>query len=162
MVNHVFQALEGEAGGDVVPAVVQSVDSVVLYAPVFHRQRVHACRRDTDFILPLPPSVSIIDLSGTHGRLHHPHGRKTHFGTREGGGSSAVLTSLSGALSHQEGADSVPGQAEQLLGLLPLHPLEQPTAEAQKKEIRITFDLFLSQLLSWNPCDSGSSYTYPW
>lgn len=60
MANHVLQALEGEAGGDVVPAVVQSVDSVVLYGPVLHRQRVRACRHDTDFILPLPDLQSVL------------------------------------------------------------------------------------------------------
>lgn len=43
VVDHVLQALEGEAGGDVVPAVVQPVDPVVLYTPVLHRQRVHTC-----------------------------------------------------------------------------------------------------------------------
>lgn len=36
VVNHVFKALEGETRGDVVPAVVQSVDTVVLYDPVLH------------------------------------------------------------------------------------------------------------------------------
>lgn len=36
VVNHVFKALEGETGGDVVPAVVQSVDAVVLYDPVLY------------------------------------------------------------------------------------------------------------------------------
>lgn len=32
--DHVFEALESEARGDVVPAVVESVDTVVLYDPV--------------------------------------------------------------------------------------------------------------------------------
>lgn len=36
VVNHVFKALEGQTGGDVVPAVVQSEDTVVLYDPVLH------------------------------------------------------------------------------------------------------------------------------
>lgn len=49
----------------------------------------------------------------------------------------AFLTSLSGALSHHEGADSVCGQAEQLLGLLPLHPLEQPAGAAQEKRLTL-------------------------
>lgn len=34
VVDHVLEALEGEAGGDVVPAVVQSEDAIVLYDPV--------------------------------------------------------------------------------------------------------------------------------
>lgn len=38
--DQVLKALEGEARGDVVPAVVQSVDTVVLYDPVLHRQRI--------------------------------------------------------------------------------------------------------------------------
>lgn len=55
VVNQVLQALEGEAGGDVVPAVVQSVDSVVLHTPVLHRQRVRACAHEADFIFPASP-----------------------------------------------------------------------------------------------------------
>lgn len=38
MVDHIFKALEGELGGDVVPAVVQPEDPIVLYLPVPHRQ----------------------------------------------------------------------------------------------------------------------------
>lgn len=34
--DHVLKALESEARGDVVPAVVESVDTVVLYDPVLH------------------------------------------------------------------------------------------------------------------------------
>lgn len=51
VVDHVLQALEGEAGGDVVPAVVQPGDAVVLHAAVLHRQRIHTCRQPT--FLPL-------------------------------------------------------------------------------------------------------------
>lgn len=42
--DHVFKALESEARGDVVPAVVESVDTVVLYDPVLHWQRIQTCR----------------------------------------------------------------------------------------------------------------------
>lgn len=52
-------------------------------------------------------------------------------------GAVAFLTSLSGALSHHEGADSVHRQAEQLLGLQPLHPLKQPAGGAQEKRITL-------------------------
>lgn len=64
MVNQVLQALEGEAGGDVVPAVVQSVDSVVLHAPVLHRQRVRACAHEADFIFPLYPQIPFLSPCG--------------------------------------------------------------------------------------------------
>lgn len=45
--DQVFKALEGEARGDVVPAVVQSVDTVVLYVPVLHRQRIRTWGHNT-------------------------------------------------------------------------------------------------------------------
>lgn len=36
VVDHIFKALESESRGDIVPAVVQSEDAIVLYAPVLH------------------------------------------------------------------------------------------------------------------------------
>lgn len=41
VVDHIFEALKSEPRGDVVPAVVQSEDTIVLYDPVLHRQRIH-------------------------------------------------------------------------------------------------------------------------
>lgn len=40
VVDHVLEALEGEAGGDVVPAVVHSEDAIVLYDPVLHGEGI--------------------------------------------------------------------------------------------------------------------------
>lgn len=122
VVDHVLQALEGEAGGDVVPAVVQPVDPVVLHTPVLHRQRVHTCgQRHRGSSQRRPTFNGVADASGA------PPERLL--------GAAALLTSLSAALSHHEGAHSVLGQAEQLLGLLPLHPLEQPPGAAQQRRI---------------------------
>lgn len=36
MVDHIFEALECETWRDVVPAVVQSKDTIVLHVPVLH------------------------------------------------------------------------------------------------------------------------------
>lgn len=40
VVNHIFKALESEARRDVVPTVVQSEDTIVLYDPVLHWERI--------------------------------------------------------------------------------------------------------------------------
>ena len=40
VVDQILEALEREARGDVVPAVVQSEDTIVLYHPVLHGERI--------------------------------------------------------------------------------------------------------------------------
>lgn len=44
VVDHVLQALEGKAGGDVVPAVGHAEDLIVLYVSVPHGQRIDPFR----------------------------------------------------------------------------------------------------------------------
>lgn len=63
VINHIFKALESEARGDVVPAVVQSVDTVVLYNHVLHWQRIQTWRYDTHHAIQLSittPSCSVL------------------------------------------------------------------------------------------------------
>lgn len=51
VVDHVFKALESEPRRDVVPAVVQSEDTIVLYNPVLHGERIQTCVYNTKHAL---------------------------------------------------------------------------------------------------------------
>lgn len=44
VIHQVFQALEGEPWGNVIPVVGQAEDPVMLYLPMSHRERVETCR----------------------------------------------------------------------------------------------------------------------
>lgn len=51
MIDHIFKALESETWGDVVPAVVKSEDTIVLYTPVPHWERIQTWGCDTHRML---------------------------------------------------------------------------------------------------------------
>lgn len=50
MTDHIFKTLESELRCDVVPAVVQSEDSIVLHCPVLHWERIQTWGNHTVFV----------------------------------------------------------------------------------------------------------------
>lgn len=112
VVDHILKALESEAGGDVVPAVVQSEDTIVLYDHVLHWQWVHTWGwENTQTLNNISFEVRFqICLSHTCRFKKSPN--SNHSCKLKSMSCSLcwvrVLTSLPRALPHQKGAHSVP------------------------------------------------------